>query len=381
MGRGLRGRNVTKDLLSWSEQLKLFFKLSSVIKPKVTAKTAEKNRRENFKPTEVGGEEVFEERPKVGEDREAESEENQNDQAFELAVKESTPSAAVTEPQISSQTGQSKPDISGADLKSQTVLKGEGEKETSAAQSFPTFLPSSVKSSWFKRLSKKVPDQKGGFISSSYDMGQEYRVIAWNARLLSIGFVGAMGVIVGLSVCLFSLFPLKEIRPYLIGLRDKGDQVVHIEPVYKTVPGLKKLKESLCRHYVTLRETIDGQSEEGRWRNELYYFCSEEIWLDFKQYMNPQLATSPYKQCLDQKATRSVKILMSSPIARDIYRVEWELTTTIRGQVVEKSHWVSTMTVEMRPNTVNQASELINSLGFTVVGYTVAPWEGQKEKS
>ncbi len=225
-----------------------------------------------------------------------------------------------------------------------------------------------------KREETAFVSQAASLLSVGYDTGQSYRLMAWIARLLGLSFCVSMLLNVGLSCLCFCLFPLKEVQPYVLALKEKGEQVVHIEPIVKNVKGLSQLTEALCRHYVSLRETLDGISEDQRWK-ELFYFCSEDIWSDFYSQMNPQQADSPLKKHRDKKATRAVVINVSSQVGEDVYQVEWQSITVHQGQEVERQRWVSTLQVDLQPNRVEKEAEFINPIGFTVVKYSISKRE------
>ena len=217
---------------------------------------------------------------------------------------------------------------------------------------------------------------KTDFLSSNYDTGQSYRVMAWVARVSTLGMI-VLGMLCIALVCLvIQLFPLKENRPYLLVLKDKGEQVAQIEPIALDTKGLNLLMEGLCRRYVALRESIDGLSEEERWK-EVNFLSSEEIWQDFDNTMNlKKNQNSPLKKHREDKVTRGIAIKVSSKIAEGVWQVEWESLTHHQGQELEKHAWVSTLQVELRPNTVKIEDQFINPIGFTVVGYTVSKREG-----
>lgn len=215
------------------------------------------------------------------------------------------------------------------------------------------------------------PGQPVGLISAAYDLGQEYRVMAWNARLMSMGFALSLLVNLGLSFVCFGLFPLKEVQPYVLGLQDGGKQVIQIEPLLKTVEGRDKLIEGLCRKYVFQREEIDTLSEPERWK-DVYYLSSEEVWSEFTRLMDYKAEGSLYKQHVDKKATRAVRIDYSSRMGDNVYQVEWESVTCIGGQEVERRRWVSTLEIALQPNRVSKENEFVNPIGFTVMGYRIS---------
>lgn len=214
------------------------------------------------------------------------------------------------------------------------------------------------------------------FLTSNYDTGQSYRAMAFIARVSTLGMI-VLGMLCIALVCLvIQLFPLKENRPYLLVLKDKGEQVAQIEPIAMDTKGLNLLIEGLCRRYVSLRESIDGLSEEERWK-EICFLSSEDVWQDFDNTMNiKKNQNSPLKKHREDKVTRGISIKVSSKIAEGVWQVEWESFSSRKQEELERHSWVSTLQVELRPSTVSIEDQFINPIGFTVVGYTVSKREG-----
>ena len=217
---------------------------------------------------------------------------------------------------------------------------------------------------------------KTDFLTSNYDTGQSYRAMAFIARVSTLGMI-VLGMLCIALVCLvIQLFPLKENRPYLLVLKDKGEQVAQIEPIAMDTKGLNLLMEGLCRRYVSLRESIDGLSEEERWK-EICFLSSEDVWQDFDNTMNiKKNQNSPLKKHREDKVTRGISIKVSSKIAEGVWQVEWESFSSRKQEELERHSWVSTLQVELRPGTVTIEDQFINPIGFTVVGYTVSKREG-----
>ncbi len=213
------------------------------------------------------------------------------------------------------------------------------------------------------------------FLTSNYDTGQSYRSMAWVARASTLGMVVSIFLNVALVFLVICLFPLKETQPYLLALKDKGEQVVQIEPISRRTKGLVLLQEGLCRRYVSLRETIDGITEEQRWK-EVSFLSSDEIWHDFDSRMNPGHSHSPLKKHREDKVTRAVEIKVSSQVSEGVFQVEWESISLHHGQEIERNRWVSTLQAELRENALGIEDQFINPIGFTVVNYTVSKREG-----
>ncbi len=203
---------------------------------------------------------------------------------------------------------------------------------------------------------------------------EAYRAARQVARLTTIISVALAAAVIALVVLLMAMFPLKQVQPMLVTIKDNGEQVVRIEPIDKNVKALEQLKETLARQYVQLRETFDLQTEPNRWR-QMSLMSSEELSHDFQELMNPNTASSPFKKRAEEKTTRSVRILSSAslaPSAPDIYQVEWVSEDWHKGQMIGREQWLTTMTVSLEERAFEYEDQYINPIGFTVNHYTVA---------
>ena len=211
-------------------------------------------------------------------------------------------------------------------------------------------------------------------LAVNYDTGQSYRSMAWVARASTLGLVASIFLNITLVFLVICLFPLKQVQPYLLALKDKGDQVVQIEPISLNTKGMDLLVEGLCRRYVSLRETLDGVGEQARWK-DVAFWSSDELWQEFEQLMKPDNPKSPLKKHIDDKVVRSVSIKVSSQVAEKVWQVEWEAIHLHNGVEIERNRWVSTLFVEMRENTLKSEDKFLNPIGFTVIGYAVSKRE------
>ncbi|AIL13627.1 hypothetical protein IM40_11215 (plasmid) [Candidatus Paracaedimonas acanthamoebae] len=203
---------------------------------------------------------------------------------------------------------------------------------------------------------------------------ESYKAAQTTARLSTICAV-VLGLAVIALVCLIIvLLPLKEVQPMLVTLKDKGEQVVRIEPITRNEKATILLMETLSRQYVTLRETIDLQTEELRWK-QLSLMTGAQLNDEFMSLMKPENQDSPFKKRQEELVTREIQILSSTslaPSAPNIYQVEWISRDRHKGQVIGQGHWVSTLTVSLEPQAVSIEDQYINPIGFTVTHYTLA---------
>jgi type IV secretory pathway component VirB8 len=84
---------------------------------------------------------------------------------------------------------------------------------------------------------------KTDFLTSNYDTGQSYRAMAFVARVSTLSMIILGMLCIALVSLVIQLFPLKENRPYLLVLKDKGEQVAQIEPIAMNTKGLNLLIE------------------------------------------------------------------------------------------------------------------------------------------
>ena len=210
---------------------------------------------------------------------------------------------------------------------------------------------------------------------SSLPSFDAYRAALRVSRLTTLCAVILGLTTITLACLVVTLLPLKTVAPMLVTFKDKGEQIVRIEPLEHNVQGLQQLQETLARQYVTLRETFDLQTEQERWRH-MALLSAEALSQTFQQLMNPSHHDSPYKKRLTEGTTRSVKIIASAslaPSAPNVYQVEWLAEDYHHGQRLSQTRWLSTLTVSLEERAFDYNDQFINPLGFTVTHYTVAP--------
>lgn len=211
-------------------------------------------------------------------------------------------------------------------------------------------------------------------LESSLKNFESYKAAQITARLSTICAVVLAFTVMALACLIIFLLPLKEIRPMLVTLKEKGEQVVRIEPIERNEKATTLLMETLSRQYVTLRETIDLQTEEVRWKH-LSLMTGSQLNEEFMSLMKPDNQDSPFKKRQEEQVSREIQILSSTslaPSAPNIFQVEWISRDRHQGNVIGQGHWVSTLTVSLEPHEVSLEDQYINPIGFTVTHYTLA---------
>ena len=101
-----------------------------------------------------------------------------------------------------------------------------------------------------KGRSQEPPAAEGLAGYREFDTGSENRRLRWTAHTLAFA-VGVLALaVVALSLALYGLMPLKTVKPMLLTVSDRSDQVVHVEPFTQGTHGFRLLTEKLVRDYV-----------------------------------------------------------------------------------------------------------------------------------
>ena len=139
----------------------------------------------------------------------------------------------------------------------------------------------------------------------------------------------------------------------------------------------------MSRKYIELRESIDLQTEVRRWQ-EVAWLSEADVFEQFRKLMGRDNKDSPFERMKAERITRTVNIatfnILYPPHKAEpsaTFQVEWEAVDYRQGQEIDRRRWVSTMSVQFKPQLVRAENRLINPIGFTVVGYSVGRKEGK----
>ena len=204
------------------------------------------------------------------------------------------------------------------------------------------------------------------------ETGHSYRAFAWVSRILGFGFLSSILLNIIFAVLFLNLFPLKRVEPLLLTISPKSDQVVRIEPFEAETQGFDVMTESLARDYVKMRETIDFQTETERWER-VYWLSSPSVFETFKNMMNKQ-GSGIYEKRQRDNVTRSLSMSSLSTLSKNprILQVEWQSTDYQDGIEINRTRWISTLTIQYEPAGVRFEDRHMNPVGFVVVSYGVS---------
>ncbi|HRA43437.1 MAG TPA: VirB8/TrbF family protein, partial [Gammaproteobacteria bacterium] len=157
-----------------------------------------------------------------------------------------------------------------------------------------------------------------------------------------------LAVLAEASVILW-LLPLKETKPYLISGYNKDSQVIKVEPIEKNTQGLSILMGMLSAEFVVDLHTIDGVTEEARFKKLSLMASSETI--DFiETQLNVVSSNSVAKKVLESGVTRSVNIkgvTNLAPDAPNTWQVEWEaIEKDSNTEAQRRNAFISTIMAE-----------------------------------
>ena len=193
-------------------------------------------------------------------------------------------------------------------------------------------------------------------------------------RMMTIGFILVTCLAIILGLTLFSLLPLKEVRPFLVRVMDEGTVVADVRPIESTFDAQSLLTEKLVRDYVAIRHEILRSTDvmAQRWSE----FGQMGMMSSVEEYDRFRLAVAPLLEQIRQEGAQSlVTILSVVPITEGrSYVVDFRLTTyDDQDRITDDSVYTATIEVEYQSYSNRTRNELlINPTGFTVVAYSVA---------
>lgn len=193
-------------------------------------------------------------------------------------------------------------------------------------------------------------------------------------RSMGIALSAAIIVVIVQAFLLVSLFPLKEIRPFLVQVSNEGSVVASIKPIQDTFEAKDILTEKLVREYVINRHEIlrSDVIMQERWGADFYLGVTTERdeYRRFREQVTPVLT-----EIRQQGAARRAEILSVSAVrVGEVYIVDFRSTSYDQNdKIVDERIYTATLEVDFRSlNDLTREQMLINPTGFTVVNYSLA---------
>lgn len=196
------------------------------------------------------------------------------------------------------------------------------------------------------------------------------------ARIVAVIAVIEAFAIIALAFAFAAVIPLQKVVPMVVTANDKGDEIIHINPISFDNPTGDYLTEINLRNYVTKRNTIvSSQAEQAiNWGlgSVVQLMSSPELYQEFQREAMPE-----YQALRQRQATRNVRIDSVRKIDPNTWQVEW-ISTVIPDQSAiatpptgaaaqgQSQSWISTYEITWRDTAVSYSNRLNNPLGMVV---------------
>ena len=219
-------------------------------------------------------------------------------------------------------------------------------------------------------------------------------------RMTTIGLgVSAASNIAFVSL-IIAMLPLKEVYPYMVTFKESDDQVVALEPISTSAPGIQYATEANVRQYVKLRHSFSPVNSimDAQWgpASMLAAMTDEQAFGKFTQSSGAeraQLMQLGYNRQIEIESATMIRpdtwqvnftsidsrggaggTLSSGILTQDSSSAEADPMASIQASMVPASttrRWLATMTINYEPQRVSYDERLLNPLGFTVTEYSV----------
>jgi type IV secretory pathway component VirB8 len=200
------------------------------------------------------------------------------------------------------------------------------------------------------------------------------RRLLLSLRIVSIALVFSITIAVVLTFLLMSLFPLKEVRPFLVQVADEGSIAASVKPIQDTFDAKDILTEKLVREYVVNRNEIlrSDAVMQDRWAENSYLGTTTDPreYSRFVERVSDQLDDI---RRLDGQIRVEV-ISVSAVRTGQVYVIDYRaISYNGRDEVVDDRVYTATMEISFRKITgLTRGQMLINPTGFTVLSHTIA---------
>jgi len=199
----------------------------------------------------------------------------------------------------------------------------------------------------------------------------EGRRYLWTARAFAVGMFLSLALNVALGAAISALTPLVRVEPMILSVKDKGEQIVKVEPFSRGTKGFEVMTELLVRDYVAARHEIvlDEAEMRRRWGGEGLVAHRS----DPEEYRRFVAETAPhFEEARQQRLVRTVTIHRASKIADGYWQVEFS-TSDYDGtnKLVNETVLVASLSIGFVTREVAWEDRFMNPLGFMVTSYSV----------
>ncbi|TYC64006.1 hypothetical protein FMN50_01845 [Rhodobacterales bacterium] len=196
-----------------------------------------------------------------------------------------------------------------------------------------------------------------------------HRRMAWLLRL-SVGMNVALICCVVVTVqAIASLVPLKETEIALLRADPADDRIYRVEPISVEVEGFDLMLEKLARRYVRQLLTIDGTTQNTRFK-EVRTYSDPTFFNEYVKANKPVI-----EEALEDGLNRSITIKGAYKVDTYngvyLYVVEFLQTDKIGRETPRRRHLRAFLEMTPRPHDVTKAEKFENPLGIRVLNLSV----------
>ena len=200
-----------------------------------------------------------------------------------------------------------------------------------------------------------------------------------NRILTGLNFMQAV-VIIGLTVLIIFLFPLKEKIPVFIALKDGSNNFVRVLAAGRNIPNQKQLIRYFIRDYVWARETVDKITErDAAGRTGRYSKVWSMSGSNVKEVLKNLYLNTDTGLYFKAGFNRHVEIINDNELGLGVHLVELATTDTTYGKNKRRGKWTVTLSYQLLDQQVSYADGLLNPLGIFITEYSIQRKNGGKE--
>jgi len=217
----------------------------------------------------------------------------------------------------------------------------------------------------------RAADQIGAFPANYETDALPLRRLAAYSRLISTVAAIEGCAIIALSLALATLLPLQKVVPMVVTASNKGDQIIHINPLTLDAPTSDYVTEVALRDYILRRYSVIGNAsaQATQWGpgSPVQLMSAPDVYEKFVTKATPE-----YALLRQQNMLRTVRIDRISKLGESTWQAEFTTTDATEANPVtpvggsQSRAWVSTFTVTFEPKNVTYSQRLINPLGLTI---------------
>jgi type IV secretion system protein VirB8 len=195
---------------------------------------------------------------------------------------------------------------------------------------------------------------------------------------LALGVAGAGWVaVLGLSIALVLLMPLKHVEPFVVRV-DNATGIVDVVPVYHGTAGVQEaVTRYLLTHYVTICERFNFSTAESDYEEcgAFHTALRNQAWYALWNPTNPASPLNTYKDGTTVRAqVSSVSFFKRSSGVTDLAQVRYVKAKRAAGSANEEmTHWIATLQYAYVDPSTDAKIRGWNPLGFKVVDFRPEP--------